>query len=120
MSTQQSSSAVWQKVCEVCLFDIRKVKPLFCQIEEHRYLGFLHSSSLKMQFTSQEVEEIIVFEEVEKELESVEKSFESGDMQSFGRNKKDIIDQFDKFRHCDEEVFRHHCDAVIGYLAAQC
>ncbi|CBK20243.2 uncharacterized protein [Blastocystis hominis] len=67
-----------------------------------------------MQFTSQEVEEIIVFEEVEKELESVEKSFESGDMQSFGRNKKDIIDQFDKFRHYDEEVFRHHCDAVIG------
>lgn len=67
------------------------------------------------QFTSQEVEEIVFFDEVEKELESVEKSFESGDMQSFGRNKKDIIDRFDKFRHCDEEVFRHHCDAIIGY-----
>ena len=40
-------------------------------------------------YTAQEVEEIVFLEEVEKELESVERSFDSGDMQSFGRNKED-------------------------------
>lgn len=64
-------------------------------------------------YTAQEVEENVTLDEVEKELESVERSFDSGDMQSFGRNKKDVMDRFTYFRRRDEEVFHKHCDAVL-------
>ena len=67
-------------------------------------------------YTAQEVEEIVFLEEVEKELESVERSFDSGDMQSFGRNKNEVMDKFISFRHKDEEVFHHHCDAILKWI----
>ena len=67
----------------------------------------------KKTFTAQEVEEIVFLEGVEKELESVEKSFDSGDMQSFGRNKVDVINRFIDFRRRDEEVFHRHCEMII-------
>ena len=66
-------------------------------------------------FTAQEVEEIVFLDGVEKELESVEKSFDSGDMQSFGKNKFDITKRFDEFRRRDEEIFHKHCDAILKY-----
>lgn len=52
-------------------------------------------------------------EEVEKELDSIEQSFDSGDMQSFGRNKAEVMNRFIEFRRRDEEVFHKHCDAVM-------
>lgn len=67
-------------------------------------------------YTTQEVEEIVFLDGVEKELESVEKSFESGDMQSFGKNKLDVTKRFDEFRRRDEEIFHKHCDAILKFL----
>ena len=66
-------------------------------------------------YTAQEVEEIVFLEEVEKELESVERSFDSGDMQSFGRNKEDAMSKFIDLRRKDEEVFHRHCDAILKW-----
>ena len=60
-------------------------------------------------YTAQEVEEIVF-------LESVERSFDSGDMQSFGRNKNEVMNKFISFRHKDEEVFHHHCDAILKWI----
>ncbi len=62
---------------------------------------------------AQEVEEIVFLEEVEKELDSIEQSFDSGDMQSFGRNKAEVMNRFIDFRRRDEEVFHKHCDAIM-------
>lgn len=62
---------------------------------------------------AQEVEEIVFLEEVEKELDSIEQSFDSGDMQSFGRNKVEVMNRFIDFRRRDEEVFHKHCDAIM-------
>ena len=64
-------------------------------------------------FTAQEVEEIVFLDEVEKELESVEQSFCSGDLQCFGRNKLDIKNRFSQFRKKDEEMFICHCNEVL-------
>ena len=68
-------------------------------------------------YTAQEVEEIVFLDEVEKELESVELSFDSGDMQSFGRNKADVMNRFIEFRRRDEEVFHRHCDVILKLVA---
>ena len=64
-------------------------------------------------FTSQEVEEIVFLDEIEKELQSIEKSFDSGNMQAFGRNRDDIMNRFVEYRRKDEEVFHRHCDAIL-------
>ena len=63
-------------------------------------------------FTSQEVEEISFLSGVEKELEIVERSFDSGDMQAFGRNREEIMQRFVEYREKDERVFHQHCNSV--------
>ena len=68
------------------------------------------------EFTSQEVEEIVFLDEIEKELQSIEKSFDSGNMQAFGRNRDDIMNRFVEYRRKDEEVFHRHCDAILKFM----
>lgn len=63
-------------------------------------------------FTSQEVEEIAFLSGIEKELEIVERSFDSGDMQAFGRNREEIMQRFVEYREKDERVFHQHCNTV--------
>ena len=63
-------------------------------------------------FTSQEVEEISFLSGIEKELEIVERSFDSGDMQAFGRNREEIMHRFVEYREKDEKVFHQHCNGV--------
>lgn len=63
-------------------------------------------------FTSQEVEEISFLSGIEKELEIVERSFDSGDMQAFGRNREEIMQRFVEYREKDERVFHQHCNSV--------
>ena len=67
-------------------------------------------------FTSHEVEEIVFLDEIEKELQSVERSFDIGDMQGFGRNRDEIMNRFVEYRRKDDEVFHRHCDAILKWI----
>ena len=67
-------------------------------------------------FTSQEVEELVFLDEIEKELQSIEKSFDSGNMQAFGRNRDDIMNRFVEYRRKDEEGFHRHFDAILKFM----
>lgn len=74
----------------------------------------------KNSFSPQEVEEITFLGGIERELELVERSFDSGDMQAFGRNRDEIMHRFVEFRQKDEKVFQQHCNCVFKYYSDEC